>query len=109
MTSVTFTAAASGSPTYQWFRNGITFPGWTGAMLTMVGLSSNDEGTYVAVATNSSGSTTSNSATLTIGTAPTGTAPSFMGQPISQTVNALSTVSFMVSAAGSPTPTLQWF
>jgi hypothetical protein len=113
MTSVTFTVSASGSPTYQWFRNGITFAGWSGPTLTLGGLSSNDEGTYVAVATNSSGSTTSTSATLTVSTtvppAPTGTAPSITAQPVGQSVNAGANVTFTVAAAGSPTPTLQWF
>jgi hypothetical protein len=108
--TVTFTVAASGSPapTFEWFRNGITFPGWTGATLTLETLSSNDAGSYVAVATNSAGSATSTPATLTIGTAPAGTAPSITTQPNSQTAAALSTVTFTVAATGSPSPTFQW-
>jgi hypothetical protein len=113
--TVTFTVAASGSPapTYQWFRNGITFSGWTGASLTVSGVTSNDVGTYVAVATNSSGSATSNGATLTLGTStdpvPTTTPPMITTQPSSQTITEGSSVSFTVAASGTPAPTLQWF
>lgn len=68
LSTTTFKVGASGSPTptIQWFRNGVAIAGWTGATLTLEGLSSNDSGTYTAVATNAAGSATSAAATLTV-------------------------------------------
>ncbi len=109
--SVTFSVTVSGSPspTVVWYRNGLTFNGWTGTSLTLASVSSNDAGNYWAVATNSAGSATSATATLTIGSSsPTGTPPVFTLQPQSVTAAAKSTVSFTASASGTPTPTYQW-
>lgn len=109
--TVTFSVTVSGSPapTVVWYRNGLTFSGWTGTSLTLAGVSSNDAGNYWAVATNSAGSATSATATLSIGaTAPSATAPVFTLQPQSVTAAAKSTVSFTASASGTPAPTYQW-
>ena len=109
--SVTFSVTVSGSPSPNvvWYRNGLTFTGWTGTSLTLASVSSNDAGNYWAVATNSAGSATSATATLTIGTSgPTATAPVFTLQPQSVTATAKSTVSFTASASGTPAPTYQW-
>jgi hypothetical protein len=76
--TATFSVVATGSPapTYQWKRNGISIPGWTSATLALEGVSSNDTGGYSVVVTNSSGSVTSTTATLSIGTAqPANVAP----------------------------------
>jgi sugar lactone lactonase YvrE len=66
--SVTFTAAASGSPapTYQWQKDGIDLAGVTTASYTIVGVSAADAGEYRVVATNSAGSATSGYADLTV-------------------------------------------
>ena len=56
-----------------------------------------------SIATNSSGSINSNTATLTVGNSPV-----FTTQPISQSATTGSTVTFTVAANGSPTPTIQW-
>ncbi len=110
--SVTFSASVSGSPTpvVVWYRNGLTFSGWTGSSLTMVGVSSNDAGNYWAVATNSAGSATSATATLSVGSTPPpgATTPVFTLQPQSATATAKTTVSFTASATGTPAPTYQW-
>ncbi len=79
-TSATFSVAANGSPTptYQWqssLDGGATFQAITGATATTYTtgvLSQSDSGTFFdVVVTNSNGSVTSSSATLTV-TAPPG-------------------------------------
>ena len=57
--------------------------------------------------TNSSGSVTSNPATLTVSNAAT-TAPKITKQPANQTVNVGQTATFAVTATGTPGPTYQW-
>lgn len=66
--SVTFTVAASGSPapTFQWRKNSTLIPNATGSTYTINSLTLNDAGDYSAVATNSTGTATSNAATLTV-------------------------------------------
>ena len=74
---VTFTCTASGSPTsISWQKDSVTLvpsatvtintSGGT-SMLLLDFISSTDAGSYTCTATNAGGSTTSNSATLTIG------------------------------------------
>jgi hypothetical protein len=67
-TSVTLTAAASGSPapTYQWKKGGTDIAGATGATLAFNSATAYDAGTYTVVATNSAGSVTSNAASLAV-------------------------------------------
>ena len=102
---VTFTAAASGSPspTFQWFKNGATVAGATSATLTLPSVQSNDAATYWVVATNAAGAATSTGAVLTV-LAP----PAVTTQPLSSAVFAGGSVTFMAAATGSPTPTFQW-
>jgi hypothetical protein len=66
--TVFLTASASGSPapSYQWWRNGVTFSSWTGNTLVLYGVSSNDIGSYTMVATNSEGTATTVPATLNL-------------------------------------------
>ncbi len=110
-TPVTFTAAASGTPTptVQWqsepsgsssFTNisGATSPSYTFTP------AATDNGTkFQAVFTNSVNSATTSAATLTVDFA-----PSITTQPNSQTVNAGTPVTFTAAASGNPTPTVQW-
>jgi hypothetical protein len=65
---VTFTAAASGSPTpiYQWKKNGVLISGATGASYTISSVKSSDAGTYTVMATNSHGRVTSAGAVLRV-------------------------------------------
>jgi plastocyanin len=106
--SVTFTAAAAGSPapTYQWRRNGANIVGATSASYTIASVAATDAGTYTVVATNSVGSATSNGAVLTVNSA--ASAPIFTVQPASQTVAAGAAVTFVAAASGSPAPTYRW-
>ncbi|MBN1129947.1 MAG: immunoglobulin domain-containing protein [Chitinispirillaceae bacterium] len=102
---VTFTVAASGNPapTYQWKKDGNNISGATSATLTIASVQPADAGSYTAVAANGIGSSTSNAAVLTVNYA-----PSITTQPVSQTINAGSPVTFTVAATGNPAPTYQW-
>jgi hypothetical protein len=66
--SATFTTAAGGTiaPTYQWQKGGIPITGATGATLTLANVTTADAGSYVCIATNTSGTATSATATLTV-------------------------------------------
>lgn len=70
--SVTFTVAASGTPTptFQWKKNGVAIGGATGETYGISGVTGGDAGSYTVVATNSSGSATSEVAALTLILAP---------------------------------------
>lgn len=103
--TATFTAAASGdpAPTYQWRKDDVDLPGATGASLIVTNVSAASVGAYTVVATNASGSVTSNRATLALAAA---TAPTITAQPLSVSVPAGGTVSLAVAAAGATT--YQW-
>jgi len=106
--SVTFTAAASGTPapSFQWQKDGADIGGATGSSFTIGSVSPGDAGSYTVIATNAAGSATSNAATLTVNI-PT-TAPSITQNPQSQTVTAGNSVTFSAAASGTPAPSLQW-
>ncbi|MEO6244480.1 MAG: immunoglobulin domain-containing protein [Opitutaceae bacterium] len=118
--SVTLSAAASGTPapTITWYRNGVSHgPSWIGQTLSLDSLSSNDAGSYVAVASNSAGTVSSNPAIVTVGAGPSGptapkpvnVAPVITQQPVGQTVNTRSSVTLSAAASGTPTPTITWY
>ncbi len=106
--SVTFTAAASGNPapTFQWRKDGNNIAGATNATFTIASATAGDAGSYTVVATNSAGSATSNSATLTVTT--TDVAPEITSSPSGQIAALGSAVTFTVAATGRPAPTFQW-
>ncbi len=68
--SVTFTVAASGSPTptLQWKKNGVNISGANSSSYTIASVVTGDAGSYTVIATNSAGSATSNAAVLTLTT-----------------------------------------
>lgn len=109
--SVTFTAAASGSPTptVQWQVSVMNGPftdisGATSTTLTFIVQASDDGNRYRAVFTNSCGGATTQAATLS-----TCTAPSVTGSPASVADACVgSIVNFNASATGNPAPTVQW-
>ena len=108
--TVTMTVAVTGSPTptVQWKKDGTDLSGMTGTTLTLPSAQASDAGAYTAVATNSAGTATSATATLTVTDPVTTTAPAITTQPSSQTVTAGGTATLTVAASGSPTPTIQW-
>lgn len=66
--NVTFSVTATGrpAPTYQWSFGGSPISGATGSSLSLTGVQSANTGNYTVTVSNSSGSVTSNTATLTV-------------------------------------------
>lgn len=109
--TVTFSASATGNPapSVQWqvsTNGGSTWtdiPGATSPTLSFVTAAGQSGYEYHAVFTNSQGSATSAAATLT-----TIVAPTITTQPVAQTVNAGTRVTFTAAGQGTPAPTYQW-
>jgi hypothetical protein len=109
--TVTFTAAASGSPapTVQWQLStdgGATFAniaGATSTTLSFAAAGSQNGNQYRAVFSNSAGSATTTAATLTVKVA-----PSITINPVDTTVDAGVAATFTAAATGNPTPSVQW-
>ncbi len=103
----TFNAAVSGCPTpvIQWFDNGATITGATGAPLVLTNVQFAQDGfVYTIVASNSVGTASTNMTLHVI------ICPSIQTQPQSLTVTNSQTASFtVVSTNGVPAPTYQWF
>jgi hypothetical protein len=70
--SVTFTAAANGTPTptFQWQKDGVNISGATNAAYSIANVAAGDAGSYTVQAANSVSTVTSNAATLTVQIAP---------------------------------------
>jgi hypothetical protein len=102
--NATFTVGATGSTpfSYAWKFNGANIAHATNSSLTISDARATNAGTYTVVVSNVV-STASNSATLTIGTAPAITI-----QPLTQTVTAGSTATLSVNANSVPPPAYQW-
>jgi len=118
--SAQFSASATGhpAPTYNWQRlptgggswanlgESVNYSGTATATLSVGGTvlaASGDQ--FRCVASNGSGSATSNAATLTVIAS---TLPSFTTQPAGQTVTEGQPVTFTATATGVPPPTYQW-
>ncbi len=104
--SAIFTIVTTGtSPiTYQWYKGGIGITSATSNSYLISPVSSSDASSYYCVATNSCGSATSTSVTLTVNTG-----VAITSQPSSTTVCAGSTPSFQITASGTATITYQWY
>src|SRR2546426_5689650 len=92
---------------YQWQKNGANIGGATAASYTTPATTTADGGTAVrVVVTNTAGTVTSASATLTVNPAPV--APTISTQPVNQTVTAGQTATFTVVATGTAPLAYQW-
>ncbi len=105
-TSVSFSVTATGNPapTLQWRHDGAVLTGQTGSLLTLPAVSTADGGNYDCVASNSAGSATSTTATLTVNVP---AAPSIVTQPTALRVKAGSSAFFAVSCDPA-TASYQW-
>jgi len=111
-TTATFTVTAVGTDplSYQWRRagtnllNGGNVSGATSSLLTLANVQLADATNYSVVVTNYLGSATSSEATLTV-VVPV----SITTQPVSQTNDAGTDVTFSVDVAGTSPFTYQWY
>jgi hypothetical protein len=109
--TATFIVAATGSGTlsYQWQKNSVNvtngghYAGCATTTLTVSSADSGDVAGYRCVVTNSSGSTNSNAANLTLKLA-----TAITQHPQSQTILAGNSATFAVAAAGEGTLSYQW-
>ncbi len=110
--SAEFTVLAAGTAplSYQWQRNGVDISGATTAQFTLTNVTQADHGAeFRVVISNSAGSVTSASATLSVTTpAPALIAPVITQQPQSLSRVAGSAAQFNVVADGSAPFTYQW-
>ena len=101
--SFTVTATGTAPLTYQWRKNGTDISGATSSSYTTPAISSADNGAvFTVVVSNSAGTVTSNSATLTV------VAVLITTQPSAQSVVAGQTATFTVTATGTAPLTYQW-
>jgi hypothetical protein len=101
--NVTFTASANGtpSPTFQWRKDGVAIPAAVGVSFTLTNVQLGQAGAYSVAATNSAGTTVSESAILTVNSTAVGS-PAFTTLPsASVTVGIGSTVVFNSTATGA--------
>lgn len=106
--AATFSVTASGTAplTYQWQRNGVAIAGANGASYTTAPLTPADSGVlFSVVVSNSGGSQTSQTATLTVKTLP----PVIDLQPLATSATVGSDVTLKVHAKGSQPLSYQWF
>ncbi len=103
--SVTFSVVATGTAplSYQWRKDGANRAGATEANLVLSGVTISDAGTYTVLVSNVAGSVFSAGAVLEVKSVPVITA-----QPLSQSVSPGSSVTFSVTATGTPPLTYQW-
>jgi hypothetical protein len=107
--TATFSVVATGTAplNYQWQKNGANIAGATSSSYTTPATTTADSGsTFKVVVTDSAGSATSNSATLTV--SPTPVAPTITTQPVNQTVTAGQTATFSITATGTTPLSYQW-
>ncbi|HEX5221480.1 MAG TPA: immunoglobulin domain-containing protein [Verrucomicrobiae bacterium] len=105
-TSVMFSVVAGGTQplSYQWRKGGLPLTGQTSVSLGLLGVTTNDAGSYDVVVTNVAGAVTSTPpAILTVNVPPTITVV-----PQSRTVTANTSVALTVTAVGTTPLSYQW-
>jgi len=107
--SVTFIAAAQGTPVlqYQWKRNGASIPGATSATYTLPSVTRADNlATFKVVVSNSLGTVETREATLQVGAQVA--APLIVQQPLGGHAAIGQSLTFSVTASGTPPLQYQW-
>ncbi|MBL8764594.1 MAG: immunoglobulin domain-containing protein [Phycisphaerae bacterium] len=98
-----FSVTATGTGlTYQWRKNTVNIGGATSSTYSIASVVVGDAGSYDCVVTGTCGTATSNTASLTVNTA-----PSIGGNPVGGTVHVGDPFTFTVSATGTGL-TYQW-
>lgn len=107
--TATFSVTATGTAplSYQWQKNSLNITSATSSSYSTPATTAGDNGaTFDVVITNTAGTITSSSATLTVN--PSAVAPTITAQPQNQTVNASQTATFSVTATGMAPLNYQW-
>jgi hypothetical protein len=107
--AASFSVSATGTAplAYQWQKNGTVLAGATFSAYTTATTTMSDNGAqFTVIVSNSAGSVTSSTATLTVNAA--AVVPTITTQPASATVTAGQTASFSVVAAGTAPLSYQW-
>lgn len=107
--TATFSVVADGTGplSYQWFKNGALITGATNATYTTPTLAAADNGArFWVMVSNSAGSVTSSSATMTLTDVPV--PPVITVQPANQTVNVNQPATFSVEVTGTAPLFYQW-
>ena len=105
--SVTFSVTASGTGlSYQWYKGSTKISGATSDSYTIGSVKTSDAGSYKVTVSNSAGSVTSSTVTLTVNVPVV--KPTITTQPKSQTVSVGSSVTFSVTATGTGL-SYQWY
>jgi hypothetical protein len=108
--AASFSVIATGTAplTYQWFMNG-TATGTNSSTFSIAQTATGQTGAQIHVkVSNTTGSATSNSVTLTVNPPPP-TPPAISQQPTNATVTAGQSATFTVTATGTAPLTYQWF
>jgi hypothetical protein len=92
---------------YQWFFNGSSLPGKTGAILTLPNVSPANEGMYSVSVANAFTTLISSNASLTLDRTPS--APVILAPPTVTTVATNRTARFSISVCAYPFATYQWY
>lgn len=108
--SVVFDVEVAGvsSPTYQWRRDGNIIAGATAARFTLPSAQLSDAGVYTLTITEGANTASTIGSRLTVFAAPTNIAPTITTSPTSQTAASGGSVTFSVTATGTPAPSYQW-
>jgi pectate lyase/pectin methylesterase-like acyl-CoA thioesterase len=103
---VSFSVTAQGTPppSYQWFKDGAPIAGANAATLTLTNVQLNSAGSYSVTVMNTSGTVTSDPATLTVFTR----GDLIAQQPQSRILNIGETATFAVVANGAGPVNYQW-
>ena len=106
--STTLTVVATGTApfTYQWYKDSSPIGGATASTLSLTNVQAGDGGNYYVTVTNVVTTVPSDTAVLTVNTAPV--APVITKQPASQSAGVGSNVSFSVTVTGTAPLFYQW-
>ena len=101
------TTSVGTSLTYQWYLNGNVIAGATSSYYTLTNSQSGNSGIYTVSIGYPGGAIQSSSALLTV--ISSYVSPVITAQPQSQSVTSGTSVTFNVTATGTPAPSYQWY
>jgi lysophospholipase L1-like esterase len=107
MASFQITVSGSFPLVYEWYKDGIKITGTNSSTLSFIASKLHSNTVYRCVVSNSAGSDTSTTASLSVKTLLV--APSILSQPINQTILEGQTAILSLAAYGIPSVSYQWY